>query len=636
MSNTANLYTILRAYSNKISSPFIDINDFITFLSKYSQRLAAKQPEWADWTQNTGLKFWDAIDTYTENGRCILLTDTRDGRMYLPYYVVDRLKAAYHDMESSADIPFPSEESLKVSLPSSQLTLLNLETDLVPFLDKASTSYLPVIKLVFPDNRWNTLILAPLIPHSLLEAAIYKVRYYLSQHNNKDYSMHKLLSLYPGKGGVLRDSMEMIINRPQDCLNSIEDGGEVAYLFWTLLSGFIRGDVRKKNDLFSSDIAVLEAIYVIEVLLNLYKSKLQKERIKDTALRSLDLAIDKAPYYFTQDQIIKFTDTKGVPLLGQYTEADLNAYIKKKTSENPGGAVPEWLVLQMRRGEQYYLKKDKYLPIVSRLIVEAQGKIRKEVFNHWTGMLRNFSTEPAMGNDADFERLLDGLNASLNPLLRDFLENKKLFLVYDEIEHTEKVIPAVFRLFEHGKLIPYSQLFSLKRKEILFDAKLSLPFWYSVPILCSIIALFTKPEKKKKNDRPAAKKGVSADSSGTAAAASKDHSKEFLNSIKDIESELVPDQNINDYLKDLQHQWARLLDPKARQNLVDDVNSLIRDNLRQSLRVWRKQRLTSTHLRDSARGLVYGNPSLRVQANQEALQLYMQVYMLKLLKAIKV
>ncbi|MDR2745882.1 MAG: hypothetical protein LBB77_00420 [Treponema sp.] len=638
MAKVTDLYAILRAYSNKISSPYIDIGAFVIFLSKYVQHLAAEQPEWADWVQDPSLKFWDAMGKYTEDGRCILLTDTAEGRIYLPYYVVDKLKTAYQNPDDCADIPFPNEEFFKVSLPSAQLMIVSLETDLGPYLEKPSTSFLPVIKLIFPDSRWDALILAPMIPRVLLEAAVLKVRYYLNQHNNKDYSMRKLFSLLPGKEGILRENMEMVVSRPQDCFSAIEGSGEVSYFFWASLCSLIKGDVRKKTELFAGDIAVLEGIYVIEVCLNLFRSKIQKEKAKETALRYLDQAMDKAPYYFTQDQIIKFTDNKGAPLLSQYTEADLNGYIKVKTSEGPEGAVPEWLVVQLKHGEQYYLKKDKYLPLVSRLIVEAQGGMRKEILTRWTEMLNNFNTEPAMENDADFERLLGSLNASMNPLLHDFLEDKKLFWVYDELERTDKAIPAASRILERGKLIPYSLMFLIRRKEILFDAKMSLPFWYSIPIIRSIIAFFTRMGKKKKHNQHEARKADGIDFADTEASvdASRAHSREFLNSVREMESELVSgDQNINDRLRDLQRQWGRLLDSTAQQNLVDDVNSLIRDNLRQSLRVWKKQRITLIHLRDLAQGLIYGNPNLRTMANRDALLLYMQVYMVKLLKTVK-
>ncbi|MDR1972749.1 MAG: hypothetical protein LBQ46_12615 [Treponema sp.] len=639
MAKAADLYAILRAYSNKIASPYVDINVFINFLSKYVRHLAQEQPEWAEWEHETSLKFWNVMGEYTEDGRCVLLTDTAEGRVFLPYFLVDKLKEAYRDLDACADIPFPSEEYFKVSLPPDQVRLVSLEADLVSFFDAPVTSFLPLVKLVFPDSSVDALILGPMIPRLLLEASILKVRYYLKQHNNKEYAMRKLFPMLQGKEGTLREVMDMVIARPLDCLKAIEGGGEVTYLFWASLCSLIKGDVRKKSDRLSSDTAVLEAAYVIETCLNLYKTRLQKERVRETALRYLDQLMDKAPYYFTQDQIIKFTDNKGTPLLSQYTEADLNDHIKKRTTESLEGAIPEWLVVQLKSGDQYYLKKDKYLPLVTRLIIEAQGSMKQELTNRWTGLLNNFKTEAAMDNDAEFERLLGGLNGTLNPMLNGFLEDKRLLWVYDEMERTQKVIPPASRIFERGKLIPWSLLFVLKRKELLTDVKLSLPFWYSIPIIRSIVAFFSRLGKKKRPSRPAPKKADGAidfTEEEAAAEAVRDQSREFLNSIRDTEAHVVPgDKDINGYLKELQGHWGRLLDPKAQQNLVEDVNALVRDNLRQSVRVWKKQRITPTNLQDLAQGLINGTPSLRSLASKDALSLYMQVYMVKLLKTIK-
>ncbi|MDR3147870.1 MAG: hypothetical protein LBU00_05775, partial [Treponema sp.] len=311
MTKPVDLYAIMRAYSNKNNSPYISIDPFISFLSKYVLRLAAEQPEWADWAHDTSLKFWNAMGEYSEDGRCVLLTDTPQGRVYLPYFIVDKLKEAYKDLDESADIPFPNEDYFAVKLPPDQLHMISLETDLVPYFDKAATAFLPVIKLVFVESGMDALILAPMIPHRLLEAAILKIRYHIKQHNNKEYFMHKLLPMFQGKEGSLRDALEMLNSRPLDCLNAIEGGGELTYLFWASLCSFLKSDIRKKTERLSSDVAVLEGVYIVETCLNLYKTRLQRERERETALRTLDQLMDKPPYYFTQDQIIKFTDSKG-------------------------------------------------------------------------------------------------------------------------------------------------------------------------------------------------------------------------------------------------------------------------------------------------------------------------------------
>jgi hypothetical protein len=637
MAKTADLYAIMRAYSNKNNSPYIDIDAFITFLSKYVLRLAVEQPEWAGWANETGLKFWNALGEYSEDGRCVLLVDTAQGRVYLPYYIVDKLKEAYRNPDESTDVPFPNEDYFAVKLPPDHIQMLSLETDLVSYFDKPATSFLPVLKLVFPENGLDALILAPMIPRRLLEAAILKVRYHIKQHNNKEYFMHKLLPMFQNKEGSLRESLEMLNSRPLDCLSAIESGGEISYLFWASLCSFLKGDIRKKTERLSGDVAVLEGVYIVETCLNIYKTRMQREREKETAFRILDQLMNKAPYYFTQDQIAKFTDGKGTLLLSQYTEAELNDYIKKKVNESAEGAIPEWLVVRSKLGEQYYLKKDKYLPLVTRLIIDAQPAMKQTIANRWIALLSDFKSEPAMETDAEFERLLAGLNAAMNPPLTAFLADKKLPGVYNELERTQKVIPPASRIFERGKLIPYSLLFVMKRKEMLFDAKMALPFWYSIPVISSIVAFFMKMGKKKKIERQAGKKpGGTAGAAGNEHTAARKHSRDFINSIREMETQMVPiDKDIDRYLEELRDHWGQILDPKAQRNLVEDVNSLVRDNLRQSVRIWKKQRLGPANLRELAQGLINGTPALRNINSRDALLLYMQIYMVKILKTIK-
>jgi hypothetical protein len=242
-----------------------------------------------------------------------------------------------------------------------------------------------------------------------------------------------------------------------------------------------------------------------------------------------------------------------------------------------------------------------------------------------------------MESDPEFDRLLANLSATMNPLLATFLADRKLPWVYDELERTQKVIPPASRIFERGKLIPYSLLFLIKRKDMLFDAKMSLPFWYSIPIIKSIIAFFVKLGKKKKKDYQTARKtGEVAELTESEAAPARSHSRDFLNSIRELETQMVPiDKDINGYLEELHSQWGRLLDPKAQRNLMEDVNSLVRDNLRQSIRVWKRQPLGSSNLQELAQGIVNGTPTLRNISNRDALLLYMQIYMIKLLKSIK-
>ncbi|MDR0449635.1 MAG: hypothetical protein LBH26_00020 [Treponema sp.] len=636
MEKALDLYTILRAYSNKYNSAYIKIDEFTDFLVKYAVHMAPGHPEWKPWAQETTIKFWNEMGQCTEDGRCVLLTDTADGRIFLPYFYVEKLKEIYRDIEKRADIPFPSEESLSFVLPEDQVEELSLETDLIPYFEKPSESFLPIIKLRFPDNWGNALILPPLIPRRVLEAAVFKIRYYLLERNNKDYVTHKIYPHMQGRETFVRDTIDAVINSPLDCVSSLESSGESTYLFWVCFCSLIKNDIGKKNEKLGGDIAAFQAALIIEICNNLFKSNALKERERDNAFRALEANMDKAPYYFTTDSIIKFTNNKGMALLGQYSNRELEDYIRKKTTESENNEVPAWIMITTRNNEKWFIKKGNLLPLVTRFLLDARPSVLKEIDSRWRHLIRNYNTEPAMENDAEFDKLLSSFIGTEFPVLKTFLDDPKLFWVYNEIERTnDMVIPPASRIFHNGKLIPMSLLLALKRKEILLDIKLSLPFWYSMPIISSILAFFAKFRRKKKVPRQVSLRALDIDFE-EAVSSPRSSAREIVNSARVMEGNLVPQgKDLDSYLKEIESRWSKLLDREARKNLVEDINSLVRDNLRRALRVRKHIKLTEEELKELAEGIIKGTPSLETLKANDYLSLYMQLYMVKLLLTIR-
>jgi hypothetical protein len=635
MEKVFDLYSILRAYSNKHNSAYIKIDEFTNFLVKYAVRMAPEHPEWRPWAQETTIRFWNEMGQYTEDGRCVLLTDTPDGRIFLPYFCVEKIKEIYQDIEKIADAPFPNEESFGFTLPEDQVEELSLETDLIPYFEKQSESSLPIVKIHFPEDWGSALLLPSLVPRRILEAAIVKVRYYLTERNNKDYITHKIYPHMQGRENFVRDTIDTIINHPLDCIPSLESSGESTYLFWVCFCSQIKSDIGKKNEKLIGDIAAVQAVLVIEICNNLFKSYALRERERDNAFRALEANMDKAPYYYTTDSIVKFTNNKGAALLGQYSNKELEDYIRKKTTESENDEVPAWIMIAARNDEKWFMKKGNLLPLVTRLLIDVRPLLLKEVDSRWKRLIQNYKSEPAMEADVDFDKLLSSYTGTISPTLKIFLDDPKLFWVYSEIERTSDAIPPASRIFHNGKLVPMSLLLGLKRKEILSGVKLSLPFWYSLPIISSIFALFAKFKRKKKVSRQVNSKIGDIDFD-EAVNPPKSAANEIVNSARAMELDLVPPgKTLDEYLKEVEIRWSKLLDKQARNNLVEDINSLVRDNLRKTLRLRKHARLSEEDLRDLAEGIVKGTPSLETLKASDYLSLYMQLYMLKLLLNIR-
>ena len=633
MAQRTDLYSILVSYANKNNSPYIGIESFLGFLGRYARKKSEEQPEWYKWLQDRPVKFWAEMSVLVEDGKCELLTDTADGRIYMPHFYLEVLDRAYRNPDEDADLPFPSEESLRITLPDDRTRPLSFDYDLLAYMDEPQDSDNPILKINFPEGFGSALVLASMIPHRLTEMALLKIRNYLRKSGNKEYAFRKLTPQLQGKESNLKDQLTRILTRPSDCYSAIEGGGEFSYLFWAHFSILIKSDIKKKKEYLSDDIAALQSVYIIEAISGYFKSLMVKQREAELAFKSLESHLAKPPYLYTLDQIIKFTNPKGVLLLSQYTNEALEEWLRKKTTESENNELPVLLVVQGAKNERCFLLKDKALTLCARLLAEARIQVKDAVSKHWRTLLAEYRSEPAMENDSEFNKALFKFAKRLCPGLTNLLEDPKLLLVYEEVEQNQNGVPPPAEIFNKGQLLPYSALFLIRRKEILADAKLILPFWYSMPIITAIIAFFKNLARKRKavklspDDNANSAEGVPEE---------KDPAGEIRAAAEDIEFALVPPgHTLDSYLEELESRWSRLINKQARENLIEDVKSLIRDNLRRNLKIQKNFHLTQEIINQMAVNIVTRTPALASLSGRDSLILYSELYLVKLLESTK-
>ena len=417
----------------------------------------------------------------------------------MPAFYNEIIKDYYNNIEENADMPFPNEESLRICIPENQVFSLGAGSKLAAYMEDFSDpdfldSTPSIIKINFSNDLGSALVLAEHIPQVLIESCIFKIRNYLRQYGNKEYTLNKLLVQFRGKEPSLRDILNKILARPLDCYRIITEGGEFSYLFWSHFCALLKNDIQKKFRL-STDNAALQAVCIIETLNGYYKSVAARNREKELALKKLELNLAKPPYIFTLDKIIKFTNTNGTLLLKYFTREDLTERIKLLSSVTNKNRLPELLVFKDQKNELYFVMKNMVLLLCSRLIMENRNNLRQAVLKHWFSLIKNYQNEAAMENDVDFEKTLYNFTGKICPILNIILKNPKLYLIYEE--HVEKKgFNHSTRFFDRESLLPYSVLFSIKRKEILEDIHLFLPFWYSIPFIVSIASYFQRLGRK--------------------------------------------------------------------------------------------------------------------------------------------
>jgi hypothetical protein len=231
-----------------------------------------------------------------------------------------------------------------------------------------------------------------------------------------------------------------------------------------------------------------------------------------------------------------------------------------------------------------------------------------------------------MDNDADFERLLARLTGTHCPGFRSLLTDIKLPLIWLEMEKFPDKIPEIPPLFFNGKLLPYSEILLFNRRELLSSIRLLLPFWYSLPLITAIISFFKNfgRNKTKKNEDDSGEEKILGEEKESARVETK-------KSLQNCQRILIPlGHTMDNYLLELENRWSKLLDKQAQFNLAEDVKSLVRDYVRRVSRVNRHPKFTIESLGEMANSIITRNSTLQKMRDQDALNLYIKLYLIKL------
>jgi hypothetical protein len=346
------------------------------------------------------------------------------------------------------------------------------------------------------------------------------------------------------------------------------------------------------------------------------------------AFKELESRLAKTPYLYSMGEVLKFTNSGGVLLLGIYTPEELENWLKKKSSEGENNLLPELLVMQGQNSkENYFLLKDKMLSLCSKLLVEGRFLVKDALFKYWCKLLKEYKKEPAMESNGEFEKLLLKITKNLCPTLTGLLSNSRFLMVYNELENGPSVIPSSARVLHNGKLLPYSVLFQLQRSDVLRKVKLSLPFWYTLPILSALINFFKNHMQEKK------KEPVSEAETKKETPVQNKHAAAFKTAVQEIELAIIPSNyTMDSYLEELEDRWGRLIDKKARENLKDDAKNLAIDHIRRNMKLQKNFRPTHETLNQMAYNLVTRNPALSSLSARDSLIICMEIQMIKFLK----
>ncbi|WP_455381978.1 hypothetical protein [Salinispira pacifica] len=675
MATTQDALRLLKAYTRRTGNPRITYPKFLDYAKRYMEKYADEHPEYRDFAANTDSMLTALLTELAEQKVCSIArnADRIDTVVYNNYYV-DLLHSAYARVEKQPDVPFPDDDAIEGDIPAGAITPVDIKTEFVPWIARSERESPVLLRLLFPEGIRSLIVPSDLVPKKMIEYSVQKVRSYLRSARNASYMQQKLAGLFRQRELSLKEMITSILATPDQAVASVMEPNDFTFQFWTHLSSNIIREFGPKSDKLAEEHAYSQAAYALGYYNVYYRGIQQKNLEKETALKQFEVKLRKKPYAFTIGDMINFTDSKGVLLSKKYPLDAMHDLLAKKTTPPDERSLPEMIRVRTQDKKDYYIGKEFILPLFSERLFLLSTDLKNHYAESWSETLRRDETLKAMTDDAAFEEDVKAQVASRDPLFFALLNYDLLFLCARESGLNGQAAGEVNRLFDRraGKLRPLPELLGLERETLHRDALLLLPFWQAVPVLRAIVRLFQrlflgKPAPKRRRraaaastaaaapeavdtpltsrkvavaaenihtfeeDIPPARSGGDSQARADAMRTRKQQAAQFREAIHKLEKSFLEEgASLETSMKRLAERWNPLLDPTAKKNLVEDVNSLVRDYLRRVRSGFRVKAPDAARIRNMARELSE-HEALKKIPKTEPLRQYIELYMLKLL-----
>jgi hypothetical protein len=648
-------YLLLKTCALQRKQANIDWQTFVQFVRAFVERNSIRYPQLRAFGQNTEDILIPQLRVLSEEGKCGLQYDEGTLKaVFFSQFYYETVQKTYAAMESKPEIPFPTEESLGLIVPAEMIRALNTSTDFVAALTAEKSPGHPLLRLVFPESIRNILITAELLPAGLLTLALYKVRLYLSSRNNASYVQHKLLPVLKGSEHALRELVNAVVSRPSKAIRALAEPTDFSFRFWAHLSNLLVQEFKQKKEILEEEMCCLQSAYLLGLYNTYYQGLRHKKDEKLTLIKNLETRIRKPPHAFTLKDLYTLRDGRGVPLIRRDNREALITFLQDKTKTEPGRDLPEIIRLKAPGNKEYFIHRDLVVPLFVKKSFEAARSLKESYVREWTDLLAQQQRAMEMADDQEFANNCEQRLKEQDPLLFALLNYGLLYLAREETKLTYELSRELERCFNEGeaRLQPLPAVLSLDRKELLADARLHLPLWQRISPLRVLISLFKSiswnlkralRQRPRSSARSAAKsrtaavlKAPPASAASTAAkppsSATLEQRAAYRRAIVRLKDEFVGrDKTLNQTLEQLMEKWNPLYDPRSRDDLVTDVNAMIRDYLRGLKRGFRVKPPDGPRLQALAATLSENKAFGRI-TRRDVFKRYIEIYMIKLLE----
>ena len=661
MVSKKDVHTLLRTFAIRKKSQNLDFPEFVTFAQKYAEQKQSENPSLASLTSDTEIQLVTQIEDLSGDKRCSIIYDQgKIGTIVYPEFFSQLVKKRYQTILEEPDTPFPTPGTLEIEIPSESITEVDVKGEFVNVMEKAKEGDATILKLNFPDGINSFIVSSELLKTQLLKTCVAKTRLYLNTQKNASYMLSKLRSVFPAREQQLREMISKIVTQRGGVLESIAKPTEFTFSFWTNLANAIIKEYREKTTKLEREQGFCQAAYLIGFYNVFNKGKIRKQKDVQAALRILDKKLVQPPYVFTVTDIADFKDNNGILLTKKYTQEQLHEHLDGKTTPKDSDSLPEVLRLKTADRKEYFVAKEVVLPLTAKKVQAASVEYKNQYIEEWMSCIEQLKKVKEMKSDEAFITQLESRVKKSDPLLSALLSYELLYLLLQDTKASYEVSQRINRFLDtsHSRLIPLDEILRLNRRDLVAQAKSNLPFWKSMPFFNRLftflgsLATGSKKSKKKRKGRGGDEvpEGVSGakllgahtvvsetpeGGSKSSGRGGKDggrvaQTQALQNAMAKLKIEFVGSASLQESINGLTERWNPLFDPQAKANLVEDVNSLVRDFLRKLKKGFLVKPPDAPRIQNMATSLAENHAFDQIK-HRDALQRYIELYMIKIL-----
>ncbi|MDR1316594.1 MAG: hypothetical protein LBK13_06940 [Spirochaetales bacterium] len=579
------LYQTVKAYSIKTRNPAVDYESFVAFIDKYAGKHSGDLPDlFAARGADFSGRIMEAFRQLEEEKYVFLQkTANRIHIIKVPAGYADFIERIYARIIPQGDSVFPSPETVGIPIDPDLLVHINVQTDFETYLAKEPPNVPELVNISFPNLSKTLIVTSKLMEKPLIEISLHKIRCYLREQKNAQYLQHKLLPLFPQREATLKTLIVNAVTKSDLTLQEFMVPSDQTFQFWTQVSSMLLKEYGPKADKLEEEIDLCIACNIVNFYAVYFKGVTQKARESDESLKILAQQFTKPPYAFTFHDIYSFKDVKGNPIVKRIDRTVFAVYLEQVTTPKDGAGLPELLKIRMPDKTEYFIRSGCIIKLLMSRVYFLAKNCKTHFIAGWAGSLKNNQKLPAMVEDVNFVKEIENYVKVSDPVFCALLNFNLLFLLKDQT-----AMPPVEMDFLNGllnirakSLTSIEKIMGLSRQAIYREARLRLPFWMIIPVFSSIVQFFinllssrggqSSARKKKENEA----EGLS---SGEDQPVRKARYREEIDAL--ISHYIKSAEDIPREMNALVSLWNPLLDPRSKQNLVEDVNSLVRDFLR--------------------------------------------------------